>query len=136
MDTWAQKAEENIELFSNATRGAEAGRMLEINSTNRIIVDDDQALIQQIGRFVTHRFVSLKNKYSGDTLPVMASSSIENIKKKDNGYDFLERLFDGVEQYQATRDGKTRSDFKEVAIAQGIGAMNQLKKEFSNLAVK
>jgi hypothetical protein len=129
--TWAQKAEENIELFTNIGKGAEAARLLEITQTNRILVDRDQAVILQVGRILQRRFMSLKPRSLR-----LAVAGVPADKEKINRYQWLKEIFDNVEYHQATIDGKTRSDFKEVAIAQNMGMANKLKGEVNNMAVR
>ena len=129
--TWAQKAEENIELFTNIGKGAEAALMLEITQTNRILCDRDQAIILQVGRIIQRRFMSLKPRSLQLTNPDLPPEKI-----KDNRYQWLKEIFDNVEYHQATIDGKTRSDFKEVAIAQNMGMANKVKGEINNMAVR
>lgn len=129
--TWAQKAEENMELFSNVGRGAEAARLLEITETNRILCDRDQAIILQVGRIIQRRFMSLKSGGTQLTTPGSPAPAV-----KTNRYQWVKDIFDNVEYHQATIDGKTRSDFKEVAIAQNMGMANKVKGELNNLMVK
>ena len=133
--TWAQKAEENIELFTNAGKGAEAARMLEITPANRILVDREQAIILQIGRLMQSRFMGLKyiNRWGITVISPSVEIGIQE-KEKVNKYQWIEEILNGVEEHQATIEARTRSDFKEVAIAQGIGLVNKVKGELGNLA--
>lgn len=135
VSTWAQKAEENIELFSNSGKGAEAARMLEIAPANRILADREQAIILQIGRLMQSRFMNLK-PVKGNIMTISGELPVLPVKEKVNKYQWVKDLLDNVELHQATIEAKTRSDFKEVAIAQGLGAIKKFKGELENLAVK
>jgi hypothetical protein len=134
-DTWAAKAEENIELFTSTGKGAEAARMLEVSPANRIFIDTEQTIIMQIGRLMQGRFMNLKPA-KGKAIIVPGQSPV-NIPEKINKYEWVKVVLDNVEYHQANIDGRTRSDFKEVAIAQGIGALkSKVKGEIENLMVK
>lgn len=105
-ETWIEKAEQ-FSLFSNSGKGAEAARLLEISNTNRLIVDEDQAVILQLCRFIGGRLDSLYN---------------------DKRYDWWNESLVRVEEHQATMDGYTREQYIKVAIEQGRAA-NAMKNK-------
>jgi len=137
VSTWAQKAEENIELFTNAEKSGDAARMLEITPANRILINREQAVILQIGRLMQSRFMHVRSgvHWGIEVSKPVVSDNPTSISKA-NKYLWIKELLDNVELHQATLDAKTRSDFKEVAISQGIAAMKKIKGELNNLAVK
>jgi hypothetical protein len=111
-ETWIQQAEK-IYLFRNTGKGAEAARLLEISSTNRILIDRNQAIILMVGRLQTRRMVNLY---------------------KDGKYSHSDSILNDVEEHQLTMDGKSREQFMKVAIAQYQGGnQNKAKAEMENL---
>lgn len=113
-EVWLEKAEE-MAIFALDQGDSGAGRMLEVNRTNRTIVTENQALANMTLRLVADRF----NRVT------------------PGSYKFLADIADMVERYQQTMLGETNSriQFMKVATAaQTVG--NRLKFELDNLANK